>query len=170
VGGAATGGSTGLGGAPGGGGSTSTTGCQLHFEVTTVTYHGKYSPKNVGAIWIQTPQGKFIKSLNVWGKTRRVHLVKWNGLSGGNTVDAITAATATSHGAHGADWDCTDAGHQLVPDGAYQVGLEITEEDSAFLIWPPGPTHVVDFTKGSGPVSLQPASAANFVGMTLTVN
>ena len=60
--------------------------------------------------------------------------------------------------------------HQLVPDGTYQVGLEITEEDSAFLIWPAGPTITVDFVKGSGPVSLSPPNAPNFVGMSLTVN
>ncbi len=57
-------GNEGNGGVPGngGGGSTGLGGgsnsgaCTMHFEFTTLTYHGKYSPKNIGAVWITTPR------------------------------------------------------------------------------------------------------------------
>ncbi|MFO0566025.1 MAG: DUF2271 domain-containing protein [Polyangiaceae bacterium] len=164
-------GTPGAGGAPAGGaGGGTATGCALHFEFGTVTYHGKYSPKNIGAVWIADGSGKFIKSLNVWAAKRISNLLKWNAASAGNKVDAITAATASSHGAHAADWDCTDVNHSVVPDGPYKLMLEFTEEDSAKIIWPPGPSTGIDFVKGSGPVSLNPPDLANYVSMKLTLN
>lgn len=171
-------GTAGTAGAPGGGGSArggsggaSTSGtCAMHFEFTTVTYHGKYSPKNIGAVWIADASGKFVKSLDVWAAKRIVNLVKWNAASGGNKVDAVTSATAPSHGAHVADWDCTDVSHQAVPDGTYKLMLEFTEEDSALIIWPPGPSTGIEFVKGPSPVVLTPPDLPNYVSMKLTLS
>lgn len=166
------GGAAGLGGAGGFGGSgnaTSSGACTLHFDFTTVTYHGKYSPKNIGAVWVADGTGKFVKSLNVWASKRASNLLKWNAASGGNKVDAITAATATAHSPHSADWDCTNLSSQIVPDGPYKLMLEFTEEDSAKFIWPPGPSTAVAFVKGTGPVSVAPPNQANYVAMKLTV-
>ena len=166
-GGAAQGGSSGGGGS---GGGTSSGPCAMHVEFTTLTYHGKYSPKNIGAVWVTTASGEFVKSLRVWAGKRIVNLVKWNAASKGNKVDAITAATSTSHGARFADWDCTDLGHQPVADGQYRLMLEITEEDSSKLIWPPGPSMGIDFVTGSGPVSVTPPNQTNYVSIKLTLN
>ncbi len=167
------GGAAGLGGAGGVGGSGSTTSsgaCTLHFWFTTVSYHGKYSPKNIGAVWIADGSGKFVKSLNVWASKRASNLLKWSAASGGNKVDAITAATATTHSPHSAEWDCTNLSGQIVPDGPYKLMLEFTEEDSAKFIWPPGPSTAVNFVKGGGPVSMAPPNLPNYVSMKLTVN
>jgi hypothetical protein len=170
------GGSVDLGGAAGSiaagggnGGGPNSGACAFHVDFTTLTYHGKYSPKNIGAVWISDAQGHFVKSLDVWASTRIVHLVKWNASSGGNQVDAITAATAPSHGSHSADWNCTDVNENPVSDGPYQLHLEFTEEDSAFLIWPPGPSVVIDFEKGPAPVSLGPSDQSNYQSITLTL-
>ena len=168
---AGSGDSTSTGGfANGGTGSGTNSGaCTFHFDFTTVTANGKYSPKNIGAVWIETVQGQFVKSLNVWAQKRIVHLIKWNAASAGNLVDAVTSATASSHGMHGADWDCTDMSGNAVPDGPYRLRLEMTEQDSAFFIWPPGPSFSIDFAKG-GPTTLTPPDQPNFVSMTLNLN
>jgi hypothetical protein len=166
----ATGGMPSTGGTSSGtGGGTNSGTCALHFQFTTVTYHGKYSPKNIGAVWIETAQGQFVKSLNVWAAKRINNLIKWKAASGGNKVDAVTAATASNHGPHAADWDCTDVNHQPVPDGPYRLRLEFTEEDSAQLIWPPGPSTAIDFTKGS-PTQFPVTDLPNYVSMSLTLN
>lgn len=171
---AAGGGAAGLGGSGAGGGggtgnATSSGACTLHFDFTTVTYKGKYSPKNIGAVWVADGTGKFVKSLNVWASKRASNLLKWNAASGGNKVDAITAATATAHSPRSVEWDCTDLSNQIVPDGPYKLMLEFTEEDSAKFIWPPGPSASVNFVKGAGPVSVSPPNLANYVSMKLTV-
>lgn len=151
------------------GAGTNSGACTFHFDFTTVTANGKYSPKNIGAVWIETPQGQFVKSLNVWASKRIIHLVKWNAASAGNVVDAVTSATAPSHGMHAADWNCTDMNGNPVPDGPYRLRLEMTEQDSAFLIWPPGPSISIDFSKGA-PASFNPPNQPNFVSMTLNLN
>ncbi len=110
-----------------------------------------------------------MKSLNVWAKSRIIHLVKWNAASGGNKVDAVTAATASSHGMHAADWNCTNVNGNPVPDGPYRLMLEIVEEDAAFVIWPPGPSFGVDFQKGA-PASMNPPDQPNYVSMSFTLN
>ena len=166
-------GSTGFGGSVANGGTSggpNSGACTFHIEFTTSTYNGKYSPKNIGAVWIENGQGQFIKSLDVWAGTRIVHLVKWNAASGGNKVDAITAATATNHGPHSADWNCTDVNENPVSDGPYRLRLEFTEEDSAFVIWPPGPSMSVDFEKGPAPVSATPPDQPNYHSLTLTLD
>jgi hypothetical protein len=168
---AGVGNQTGTGGFSNGGtgAGTNSGACTFHFDFTTVTANGKYSPKNIGAVWIETPQGQFVKSLNVWAAKRIIHLVKWNAVSGGNQVDAITSATAPSHGMHTADWNCTDLNGNAVPDGPYRLMLEMTEQDSAFLIWPPGPSFSIEFAKG-GQTTFNPPNQPNFMSMTLSVN
>jgi hypothetical protein len=131
--------------------------CMLTFSVTTASYNGSYGPRNVGAIWISDASGTFVKSLNVWGAKRRRHLTTWNDVSGGNTVDAVTGATASNHATRTGIWNCTGADRKPVADGSYRVNVDITEANSGERVMTP-----LSFTKGPGPVDVTVPDQANF--------
>jgi hypothetical protein len=137
-------------------------GCTLTFSVTTVSFNGSYAPRNVGAIWISDAGGTFVKSLNVWGNRRRRHLNTWNDVSGGNTLDAITGATASDHGTRTGTWNCTGVDRRPVGDGVYRVNVDFTESNNGERVMMP-----LSFTKGSAPVELTGPDQTNFKNIRL---
>ena len=38
----------------------------IEIQLKTVAYNGHYSPRNIGAIWIEDGDGNFVKTLRVW--------------------------------------------------------------------------------------------------------
>ena len=139
----------------------------LVFQFTTVSVNGEYAPKNVGAVWIVDEQGAFVKTLDIWAAKRAKHLVKWNGASGANVVDAVTGATRKSHGAHESSWDGTNLAGAPVPQGEYQVRVEFTEWNSSSAGNPPGPTLSIPFLRGPAPQEILPPDAPGFTAMKL---
>jgi len=99
-------------------------------QARTRAYGGEYSPKNVGAIWIEDAGGTFVRSLAVWGSVRREHLVAWYASSQDDRTDAITSATSSSHHTRLVEWDRRDASGSVVPDGDYVARFELTEANS----------------------------------------
>jgi hypothetical protein len=167
-------GSSGEGGRSGAGGSQGTvdagapppTNSCMKVVVTTATDNGRYSPRNVGAIWIAGSSGNFIKTLALWGSRRINNLTAWNSATsqaglGGNTVDAVTGATMSSHQTHTVTWTCTDTKEKIVPDGPYGVYFEMTDQNGT------GPSTSVQFTKGTMPLALSPADKPNFKGLSV---
>jgi hypothetical protein len=157
-----------------GGGATATTAssgsnsatCSLSVSVTTTAPGGKYQPRNVGAIWIADDTGAFLESLDVWGNRRLSHVTAWNAATKaagvpGNTVDAVTSATLSTHRTHNVSWNCEDYNGQVVPDGTYRVYFEVTDSNNS------GPNHFETFTKGPTAATAQ-ASATNFNNIVLT--
>jgi hypothetical protein len=138
--------------------------CTLTFQVTTVTFNGSYSPRNVGAIWVSDGAGRFVKSLTVWAQRRIRYLSTWEGASMGNTVDAVTSATAGSHGTRTGKWNCTGVDEKPVPDGSYRINVEFTERNSLGRVMTP-----LAFTKGSA-ANLMPPDQANFKAIHLQVS
>ena len=120
----------------------------MKFTVTTQSYGGQYNPNHVLAIWITDQNDVFKRTLRLAGGTYKVHLVKWNQMSSGNTTDAITGATLTSHQTHTAVWNGKDKNGNLLPDGSYKVYIEFTEDNSAQPAKPKGPWVAFSFTKG----------------------
>ena len=146
-------------GAPGPGGVLTAT-------VVTTSAGGKYSPRNIGAIWIADAGGHFLKTLTEWGSRRRQYLYKWQAATAaagtpGNTVDAITSATLPSHGTRTGQWSCTDWNRRPVADGRYQICFELTDRDAA------GPSDCVPFDKGRQGFTVTPADAPSFTARTL---
>lgn len=135
---------------------------RLTVDFTTVTFKGQYAPKNVGAVWITNDQDVFVKTLERWAVKRSKYLVKWKAVSGGNTVDAVTGATRSSHGPHSLTWDGTDVSGNLVPDGTYRVYMEFTEKNGA------GPWTSIEVVKGASPADITPADIAAFTGQHVT--
>jgi hypothetical protein len=147
----------------------------LALDFTTVNQSGRYAPQNVGAVWIETSTGTFIKTIERWGNIRSNHLTRWNEASGGwgsvfggggNTtdkMDAISRATLRSHGAHQLTWDMVDPMGKVVPDGAYNVLIEVTEDNSR-----PGAVGTIPFVKGAAPQQVAPADTAPYAKLTLS--
>jgi hypothetical protein len=164
--------SEGAGGAGDGGGSSSGGGSQaasstgagpatgapkLTVGFTTVSFQGEYAPRNIGAVWVTDAQDAFVKTLHVWAGKRIKYLTKWKGASGGNMVDAITSATWKQHGAHTLVWDMTNVSGEVIPDGAYRVYIELTEQNGA------GKWTSIDVVKGQAPISLMPPEKPTFI-------
>jgi hypothetical protein len=140
--------------------------CGLEVTVTTAPHGGRYTPRNVGAIWVADATGAYVKSLDVWGDRRLSHVEAWNAATRaagvpGDRVDAVTGATQATHRAHLVSWDCTNHLGEPVPDGSYRVYFEVTEANAA------GPNHFETFEKGPTAATLQ-ASAPSFADIALS--
>lgn len=167
----AVGGSTGAGGANAGtgGAPTGPTGsCAVTFSFTTVDNNGRYSPRNVSAVWVTDSQGAFVKTLEENGYIRQSHLVAWETQTKGNTVDAVTGATNAGPRAHNASWNCTDVGGNDVPSGSYVMHAEFTTTNTGGFFGGPAPLLDVPFDVGGGPYTLNPPDQPLFVGIELT--
>ncbi|MEI7501974.1 MAG: DUF2271 domain-containing protein, partial [Paludibacter sp.] len=109
--------------------TTSTPGV-LSVSVTTSTANGSYAPRNIVAIWIQDSSGKFVKTMMILAANRKADLTNWvTSTPVGNSVDATTGATQSSHGTRTCTWNATNASKALVADGTYTVKMEMTESN-----------------------------------------
>jgi hypothetical protein len=146
----------------------------LTVDFKTVNQGGTYAPRNVGAVWIETASGTFVKTLERWGNIRANHLTRWNMASGGwgsifgggNTadmMDAVSRATLRSHEMHHVMWNMKDSKGQLVPDGMYNVVVECTEDN-----FRPGANASVAFMKGAAPQMVTVPDKAPWSGFSLT--
>jgi len=134
----------------------------IDFQVTTSTPGGNYSPRNIGAIWIESSTGSFVKTLRVWANNRRQHLYTWNNRTGGNTVDGVTGSTYSSHGTRTASWDFTDANGDTVTPGDYTLRLELTDQHSQ------GPLYSFSFPFMGATETITPSDHSHFHNMQLS--
>jgi hypothetical protein len=135
----------------------------LTFHVSTSPAGGRFAPKNVGAIWVTTEGGAFVRTLAAWGTTRLKWLSTWLASSGGDTVDAVTGATLVEHRVHEVVWDLKDQSGCEVPAGAYVVRVELTDRDGL------GEAAAVPFMKGTTPVAASASDTRAFQDMRLTL-
>lgn len=131
------------------------------FTATTSNPGGTYNPKHVLAIWVEK-NGVFVKTRKAMANARKQYLYMWHASSNYNVVDAITGSTLTSHQTHTVSWDCTDVNGNVVDDGDYTVILEFTDKHAQ------GPYVQVTFTKGTEPVTLNPANQTYIKNISLT--
>jgi hypothetical protein len=134
---------------------------QLHIRVRTTAVGGRYAPRNVGAIWIESGTGTFIKTVERWGSTRARYLTRFTAASGGNVVDAITSATLAQHTTHDREWNLKDRSECEIAAGDYRVVIEHTDRNST------GVSIVLPFSKDQSAVTLMPAEATNFHDLVL---
>jgi hypothetical protein len=146
----------------------------LTVDFKTVSQGGLYSPANVGAVWIETSSGMFVKTLEKWGSIRAGNLTRWTQASGGwgsifgggNTadkMDAISKATLRGYGAHHEMWSMKDAMGKVVPDGKYNLVIEACEDE-----FQPGASATVEFIKGPEPQNVMAPDKAPYTGLTLS--
>lgn len=116
------------------------------FRVTTLSLGGRYTPKNIGAIWIERADGTWVKTLQIWAGVRLRYLTNYRRANpAGNKLDAVTSATVAMFGSHVVGWNLKDAQGNEVPDGQYAVKVEVTDRDAT------GQTFALPFTKTSPP-------------------
>lgn len=136
----------------------------MELSVTTVSNNAGFSPKHILAIWVEDGSGNFVKTLKLRADKRKQYLYSWNDASGGNTTDATTGATLSSHGTHSVTWNCTGTDGSVVTDGSYSVKVEYTSEHKQ------GPLTTIEFTKAADAVSFTPANETYFTDMDLVFN
>jgi len=143
----------------------------LTVTFTSVDLRGRYAPRNIGAVWIESGSGTFVKTLERWASIRANDLRTWNSKSGGwssffgigataDELDAVSRATLRSHETHTLTWDMVDNNGQVVPDGAYKVGIDVADGSNQ--------STYVDFDKGSAPVNVSLPSQTPSSNLTLT--
>jgi hypothetical protein len=140
---------------------------------TPVNQRGKYSPRNVGAVWIQDVSGQYVKTVAVWGTVELQSLKTWaatghsdcppSGVFGvASCPDAVTGATSVTYVAHTATWQMNDASGAIVPDGPYDVFIEVTDQHTSTQVTS------VSITKGPDPQNSNPPDAMYFTGISVT--
>lgn len=133
----------------------------VQITFTTVTDNGPFAPNHVLSVWVEDGSGKFIKTLKINGKDKKRYLYTWKSISGNNSMDAISSATLTSHGADSAIWDCMDLNQNIVPDGSYKFVIEFTDKNGQ------GPIVRIPFQKGKENVYLKVKEQQYFKDMIL---
>lgn len=136
----------------------------LRIVVRTTPFGGRYQPKNIGAIWIETSTGAFVKTVKRWANRRRQYLTTFNSVTGQDLTDAISGATLTSHITHDVTWNLTDRSRCEVPAGDYRVAMELTDRDG------PGAVARFPFHKGTAAATSHPAETAQFHDLTLDLH
>lgn len=116
-------------------------------ETLTVSFQttapgGQYKPKNILAVWIETPTGAFVKTIGDWSGQRRSNLVLWRSKAGTADGDAVMGATRTSHtGTLTVTWNMSPRGATTpVADGDYKVWFENVDNNGG------SPNHRTSFT------------------------
>lgn len=138
---------------------TSRTEGSVDFQIRTSSYGGEYELHHVFAIWVTDGNDQFVRTLVRRAWEYLEDLVKWNNMTGGNYQNAlVTGASMNNHTTHNITWDCTDRFLNPIPDGVYRIYAEFSEDETP----PNGPWMMVEFTKGSDPVTLTPAAANHF--------
>ena len=136
----------------------------IHFETTTT--EGRYSPRNVHAVWVEKADGTFIKTLDLWGQRHARQLSEWMGkIADMNAeVQARTGATEEAYGAYTSLWDMKDAEGNEVPDGDYIIRFEMTSDNA-----PRNNYHraSVPFTKSDAPATTEPVSEGGYQNIVL---
>ena len=138
----------------------------LTVSVGTSEAGGNFAPRNIVAIWVEDDAGNFVKTLLAYAATRITHLNIWQASTAAagtefNRVDAITGATRTSYSTRNSSWDATDYTGLLVPDGNYNLWMELTDQNGTgnFTSFP--------FVKDTNPANQTPADAPSFSNISI---
>ena len=137
----------------------------VEITLTTVAYRGRYSPRHVGAIWIEDGEGKYLRSLDVWAQRREEHLAQWLAASGGKRGDAISGATKNPHQTHTLEWDRMDVDGVEYGAGTYVLRAEQTEDHSSAS--DPGPQLNLQFQMGQGKMEFSQADTNYYSGVVV---
>lgn len=135
----------------------------LELSYSTESLGGRYSPKNIGAIWVTDSSGKLVKSLEVWARTRLRYLTTYASARASARPDVTATATLTNHKAHMASWDLKDITGAAVPSGKYTLHAEVTDSHTD------GKAITVPFDTSAGPTTIEPPDSPGFVGMKLVL-
>ena len=135
----------------------------MRVRVRTTAVGGRFAPRNVGAIWIERADGRFVKTLARWGKTRAKWLTRFVAASNTNLVDAITGPTLLSHTIHEVTWNLGDLSRCEIEAGDYQVVFELTDRSGT------GESIAIGFAKDQLPTTTTPGDTPYFHDLELVL-
>jgi hypothetical protein len=139
-------------------------GGKLMVQFTTVSLQQRWSPDNVGAVWIEDSMEHYVKTLQLWAGVRRKSLYKFGKRACQMPeVDVVTSATLPTAGQHQVTWSGKDLKGNIVPDGMYTLFIEVSETELDV-----GATAMFPFAKGPMAPPLQPMDATPVKGVTIT--
>lgn len=141
--------------------NTAKTNGTLSVSTLTSAAGGNYAPKNIVAIWIESGNGTYVKTLLAYANTYKRYLTNWAAKSSYNTTDAITGATVNAHAVRSCTWNGTDKNGAVVGDGTYRVCMELTDKDAT------GNYHYFEFTKGTNSVTITPSNVSSFSNISI---
>jgi hypothetical protein len=132
----------------------------LNISLDTTPKGTNYAPTNILAVWIEDAAGNFVATIDRWSGVRTVHLVRWRQAAGQGDLDAVSGATRPNHNQSVViSWDLTDRAGQVVPDGTYNIQMEMADENSNTI----AQNHQATFSfDKSGQSSLQMAQQGGF--------
>jgi len=133
----------------------------LTVTTTTSGTGGTFEPKNIVAIWVEDNSGNFVKTMLAYAQNQMTYLNTWEASTTNaeipfNVVDAITGATQLSHGTRTCTWNGTDVVGFTVPDGTYNVWMELTDKNAT------GNFSSFTFTKGAIEDNQTPSDVPSF--------
>lgn len=106
----------------------------LKISFSTTTPNGEYAPFHILAVWIETEDGSFVRSLKVRASERKKYLYTWKEASNGDETDAITGATIGTHTTHDIDWNMQSHEQLDISTGNYTLNLEMTDKNEQGVI------------------------------------
>lgn len=117
----------------------------LRFRYTVTDPSGNYSAF-ICAAWVDGTGTNHIKSRQWSTSSRRGYLYTFIREAKSNNVDAVSGGTYSGTKVFTNTWNCRDLTNNLIPDGSYQLRLEMTDRNSQ---GPISPNNHIRFTKGS---------------------
>lgn len=151
-------------GAPGADGPPG--GLIVDYMTQIIDPHMKWQPTNVGAVWIETASGTYIKTLERWAGIRGGSLYQWTlhaCTAKWPEVEVVTGATLSNHSRpHHATWSGKDFNGKLVADGTYELLIETAQSEAG------GPLVKYEFEKGPMSQPLQEADMFPYKGVTIS--
>ncbi len=130
---------------------------ELIVRAVTKPIGGGHMPYNTLALWIQTPNHDYVRSLKVFGREPSYMLKYWRIFTGLNDTgyfdtsvfDGVTAATRKNHDdTIQFRWDCKDSAGNVIEPGVYQFWIEFTDGDYWWGMSDPNEPYPGTVTKG----------------------
>ncbi|OYT17098.1 MAG: hypothetical protein B7C24_04260 [Bacteroidetes bacterium 4572_77] len=139
---------------------------ELQITTTTSQAGGSYAPKNILAVWVENPQGEFVKTLMAYANSRITFLNMWQASTAEagsefNTVDAITGPTKNNHSSRYCTWNGTNYNGEAVDNGSYYLWMELTDKHAT------GNYVSFEFVKEAEAYTLTPDDVPSFSDITL---
>ena len=126
-----------------------------------------YSSPYFYAVWINNPNGTFLRTLVMYGGNSSYYkdLVNWHSQTSDNKTNAITGATASATTSYTTTWNGKNQVNSgVVTDGNYIVNIEMSSES-----YSPNSKFVsTSFAKGRSSVSLTPTAVSPIGSITVS--
>lgn len=133
----------------------------LTVSILTSSVGGQYAPQHVVAIWVENSSGQFVKTLLAYAATRKNDLTNWMSKSSGNTTDAMTGATQSSHTTRTCTWNGKDVSSNLLSNGNYKLCLELTDTNGT------GVFKSFSFAKDTIATTVSPTNVTGFSNISI---